>query len=95
MALIGEDTRRLKDLAGVGKATRGDFKVLGVKSVRDLARRDPDRLYTELCRRTGVTQDVCVLDVLRCAVAQAKDPALPQERRNWWWWSRQRKAGRV
>jgi nucleotidyltransferase/DNA polymerase involved in DNA repair len=95
MALILEDERELGDLAGIGQAMLGDFRVLGVQSVGDLARRDPDRLYAELCRLTGATHDICVLDTLRCAVAQAKDPGLPKEQRNWWWWSRQRKAGRI
>ncbi|MBM3757043.1 MAG: hypothetical protein FJW38_24045 [Acidobacteria bacterium] len=68
-----------------------DFDLLGVRSVSDLARRNPDALYLCLCDLTGVQQDPCVLDTLRCAVAQAKDPNLPAEQCNWWWWwSRQR-----
>jgi hypothetical protein len=49
-------------------------------------------LYRDLSKLTGRQQDICVLDVFRCAVAQAKDPALPAEQRQWWWWSRRRKA---
>jgi len=67
-----------------------DFDLLGVRSVSDLARRNPDALYLRLCDLTGVQQDPCVLDTLRCAVAQAKDPNLPPEQCDWWWWSRQR-----
>jgi len=67
-----------------------DFDLLGVRSVSDLARRNPDALYLRLCDLTGVRQDPCVLDTLRCAVAQAKDPNLPPEQCDWWWWSRQR-----
>ena len=67
-----------------------DLELLGVRSVSDLARRNPDALYLRLCDLTGVQQDPCVLDTLRCAVAQAKDPNLPAEQCNWWWWSRQR-----
>jgi hypothetical protein len=33
-----------------------------------------------------------VLDTFCCAVAQARDPGLPAEQRNWWYWSRLRKA---
>jgi hypothetical protein len=43
----------------------------------------------------GARQDPCVLDTFRCAVAQAQDPLLRPEQRNWWWWSRERKAGRL
>ena len=39
-------------------------------------------------------EDICVLDVFRCAVAQAKNPRLPAAQRNWWYWSRLRKSGR-
>lgn len=69
-----------------------DFDLLGVRSVSDLARRNPDALYLRLCDLTGVRQDPCVLDVFRCAVAQAKDPNLPADQCNWWWWSQQRLA---
>ncbi len=82
--------KRLRDLRGIGKAMLSDFDLLGIRSVSDLARRNPDALYLRLCDLTGVQQDPCVLDVFRCAVAQAKDPNLPAEQCNWWWWSRQR-----
>lgn len=85
--------RRLEDLSGIGLAMLADFERLGVKSVGDLARRDPRELYDRLCRITRTRQDPCVLDVLSCAVAQARDPRLPAARRRWWWWSRLRKAG--
>ena len=87
-----EDQRRLKDLAGIGPAFLKDFEVLGISSVAQLARRDGKRLYRELCRRTGTRMDPCVEDTLVCAVAQARNPDLPAEQRQWWYWSRIRKA---
>ena len=84
--------RRLQDLAGIGPAMLGDFELLRVASVDDLATRDPDELYRDLERLTKTRQDPCVLDTFRCAVAQARDPELPVEQRNWWYWSRLRKA---
>ena len=86
------DQRRLKDLAGIGPAFLKDFEVLGISSVSQLARRDGKRLYQELCRRTGTRMDPCVQDTLVCAVAQARNPDLPSEQRQWWSWSRIRKA---
>jgi hypothetical protein len=83
--------RQLRDLTGVGPAIERDLIALGVRTVPDLARRDGDELYADLCRLTGVKQDPCVLDTFRCAVAQASDPHLSLEQRNWWWWSQQRK----
>ena len=82
--------RRLKDLRGIGRAMLGDFEILGVNSVEQLAEKDPDELYHRLSRLTGKRQDPCVLDTFRCAVAQARDPLLAEEKRDWWYWSRVR-----
>ena len=88
-------TRTLRDLQGIGSAMLADFDILGIHSVQQLARNEPETLYEELCRRTGTRQDICVLDTFRCAVAQARNPRLPAARRQWWYWSRLRKAGRA
>lgn len=85
------DKRRLRDLAGVGRSIEADFHRLGIRSVPELAASEGDELYQRLCDITGARQDPCVLDTFRCAVAQARNPRLPEEQRNWWWWSRQRK----
>ena len=66
--------------------------MIHVGSVEQLAQQDPVVLYDDLCRLTGTPQDPCVLDTFRAAVAQARDPNLPAEQRNWWYWSRIRKA---
>ena len=87
-----KDTRTLADLVSVGPAMVQDFERLGVRSVAQLARRNPEQLYEELCRRTGQSQDICVLDTFRAAVAQARDPRLPVEQTQWWYWSRRRRA---
>lgn len=72
-----------------------DFQQLGIRSVAELAKQDPHDLYERLCHLTGVRQDPCVLDTFECAVAQARDPELPVEQRNWWFYSRRRKAAAV
>jgi hypothetical protein len=87
--------RRLRDLAGIGQSVESNLRLLGITTVDELARVSGDFLYSELCRATGVRQDPCVLDTFRCVVAQARNPALPVEERNWWWWSRQRKQGAI
>jgi hypothetical protein len=86
------ESRRLADLISVGPAMVRDFALLGVHSVTQLARRDPERLYQELGRMAPQHLDICVLDTFRAAVAQARDPYLPAEQRQWWWWSNKRKA---
>jgi hypothetical protein len=84
--------RRLQNLISVGPAIARDFELLGVRSVAQLARRNPEKLYEGLCRVTGQSQDICCLDVFRAAVAQARNPFLPAEQCQWWYWSRRRKA---
>ncbi len=85
----------MRDLAGIGKSIESNLRDLGVNTVSDLAQRNGDDLYRELCDKTGTRQDPCVLDTFRCAVEQARNPELPLEQRNWWWWSRERKASRI
>jgi len=85
------DDRQLKDLAGVGPATISDLRVLGIHSVAELSLEDGKELYDRLCQRTRKQHDICCLDVFRCAIAQARDPHLPAEQKNWWYWSALRK----
>ena len=86
-------TRKLRDLAGIGPSVEKDLQALGIQSVEQLAEADGRVLYDRLCELTETRQDPCVLDVFRCGVAQARNPHLSPEQRQWWWWSRQRKAG--
>ena len=87
----GEE-QHLSDLVSIGPAMLRDFELLGVRTVAQLARRNPEKMYEKLCQVTGQTQDICCLDVFRAVVAQAKNPNLPIEQRLWWHWSRKRKA---
>jgi hypothetical protein len=84
--------RKLKDLVSIGPAMLRDFELLGIASVAQLSRQKPEKLYEKLCQITGQPQDICCLDVFCTAVAQAQDPLLPPEQRQWWYWSRRRKA---
>jgi nucleotidyltransferase/DNA polymerase involved in DNA repair len=87
--------RELGELISIGPAMLRDFERLGVRSVKQLAKQNPQKLYRKLCRVTGQAQDICVLDVFSAAVAQARNPRLPAERCQWWWWSRKRKERRA
>ena len=86
--------RELGDLISIGPAMLRYFELLGIRSVAELARRNPQRMYERMERTTGQRQDPCVLDTFCAAVAQAKNPRLPAEQCQWWWWSRKRKAGK-
>jgi len=85
------EKRRLKDLVSVGPAMLRDFELLGIRSVKELARQKPESLYERLCRVTGKRQDICVFDTFSAAVAQARNPRLPAAQCPWWYWSRRRK----
>lgn len=87
-----KDNRKLQDLGSIGKAMLEDFSVLGINSVAELSKKDPDKLYKKLCELTGVRHDVCVLDTFHCAVAQAKNPDLSKKQRQWWYYSQLRKS---
>ncbi len=86
--------RQLADLISIGPAMLRDFELLGIRSVLQLAKQEPKRMYERLNRATGQRQDPCVLDTFCAAVAQARNPRLPAEQCQWWYWSRKRKSER-
>jgi len=69
-----------------------DFEILGIRTVAELSKANGATLYERLNEITGTRQDPCVLDTFRCAVAQARNPRLPEAQKDWWYWSRLRKA---
>ena len=102
--------RQLRELRGVGAATLRDLTRLGVTSVEQLALQSHTALYARLNEHykaarargeyagvagLGPELDACVLDTLECAIAQARNRALPPEECNWWWYSRRRKAAQA
>ncbi|PWT90897.1 MAG: hypothetical protein C5B55_09005 [Blastocatellia bacterium] len=89
------EERQLKDLVSIGPAMLEDFGLLGINTVAQLRKRSPQRMYQQLCRLKGKRIDLCCFDVFVAAVAQAKDPYLPIEQRQWWYWSKVRKARTV
>lgn len=80
----------LEALPAVGPSIAADLRRLGVRSIRDLARRDPERLYERLNRITGERQDPCVLYTFRCAVYAARTPKPAPALRLWWNWKDRR-----
>lgn len=83
--------RELGDLISIGPAMLRDFEMLGIRSVSQLAKQNPQRMYEKMERMTGQRQDPCVLDTFCAAVAQARNPRLTAEKCQWWWWSQKRK----
>jgi len=87
-------TRELGDLISIGPAMLRDFELLGIRSVAQLAKQDPERMYEKLGRVARQHQDICVLDTFCAAVAQARNLRLPADRCEWWWWSKKRKTAK-
>ncbi|MDE2384255.1 MAG: Mitomycin resistance protein mcrB [Alphaproteobacteria bacterium] len=58
----------------------GDFEMLGISSVAQLAREDADELYTRISLLTGARHDPCVHDTFAAAIHQARTG----EALNWW-----------
>jgi hypothetical protein len=80
----------LQQLPGVGPSIAADLQRLGVRSLKDLARRDPERMYARLCEITGQKQDPCVLYTFRCAVYAARTLRPEPELLKWWNWKGRR-----
>lgn len=68
------------------EATSGDLIRLGVRSIDELATRDPRELYEELCDIQRTRLDPCVLYVFRCAVYYASTDEPEPELTRWWNW---------
>jgi hypothetical protein len=81
------DVLTLAKLKNVGPATLSDFHTLGISTVAQLAKREAFELYDELCTRTGVRHDPCVIDVFMATISQAQgNPG-----RVWWHFTPRRK----
>jgi hypothetical protein len=83
--------RELGDLISIGPAMLRDFELLRIRSVAQLAKQNPQKMYEKLGHAARQHQDICVLDTFCAAVAQAKNPRLAAEKCEWWWWSKKRK----
>lgn len=53
----------LQKIPGVGKSIAEDLRNLGIKQVNDLCNRNPEDLYSDLCKRMGKPIDRCLLYV--------------------------------
>ncbi|MDI9403439.1 MAG: helix-hairpin-helix domain-containing protein, partial [Limnohabitans sp.] len=62
----------LSTLANVGKATLGDFALLGIRTRAQLARRNAYRLYERLCDLTAQRHDPCVIDVFLATISECR-----------------------
>ena len=78
--------KTLQRIPGIGPSLAQDLVDLGIRSVSALRRRNPERLYEQLCTLRSQHQDRCVLYVFRCAVYFASEESPDPERLKWWNW---------
>lgn len=83
---VGEASRPVQSIPGVGPSIARDLRRVGVREVADLRGANPERLYAELCRRVGHHVDRCVLYVFRCAVYYASEREHDPQLLKWWNW---------
>jgi nucleotidyltransferase/DNA polymerase involved in DNA repair len=81
--MMNEPTKELQTIPGVGKSIACDLADVGIRHVRDLKGRDPERLYHKLNVLRGRHIDRSVRCAVYFASAEKHDPALLK----WWNWS--------
>lgn len=86
MASRQASLKELQTVPGVGKRIAQDLWNIGIRTVNDLKRKDPERLYFDMCRFQGQQIDRCMLYVMRCAVYYASTPNPNPEKLLWWKW---------
>lgn len=77
----------LSSLKNVGPAMRRDFRRLGIETIEQLAKQDPDKLYERLSAISADRVDPCVHDVFSATIHQARTG----EPVPWWNYSAARK----
>ena len=78
--------KEFRTIPGVGKSIAQDLWDLNLRSLRDIARSDPEELYDELCRLRGGPIDRCMLYVFRCAHYFVSEKKHDPELLKWWNW---------
>ncbi|MEO8447777.1 MAG: helix-hairpin-helix domain-containing protein [bacterium] len=76
----------LQKIPSIGKACSEDLWNIGIRSISDLKNKNPQMLYKKLNSITGLTHDICMLYIFRCAVYFASEKKHGKEKLNWWYW---------
>lgn len=79
--------QQLTDLPNIGKAGASDLRLLGIERPEQLAGQCPYSMYRQLCEKTGVRHDPCVIDVF-LSVTRFIAGEEPQP---WWFYTDERK----
>jgi hypothetical protein len=82
-----QSIKELTIIPGVGKSLATDLWNIGIESIADLKRQNPEKLYDLSNAFAGTIQDRCVLYVFRCAVYYADTPTDEHEAEKLKWWN--------
>ncbi len=81
-----EVLRNLREIPGVGKSIAEDLWQLNIRSVNGLRKKNPERMYEQMCKIQKTRIDPCLLYVFRCAVYYASTKNPNPELLQWWKW---------
>lgn len=79
-----EVLKELQQIPGVGPSIALDLWNLDIRTIADLAKKDPEKMYRDLCRIQNTHLDRCLLYVFRCAVYYASEKHHDPKLLKWW-----------
>lgn len=77
----------LTDLPNIGKASEEDLIMLGINMPEDLIGLCPYQMHDQLCSKTGIQHEVCVIDVF-ISITRFMEGDEPKP---WWKYTNERK----
>ncbi len=80
-----EILKELQKLPNTGPRVAEDIYSLGYRSLADMKRADPDKMYAKLEKLAGAHVDRCMLYVCRALVYMAKHPDYNKKDVSWWY----------
>lgn len=80
--------KQLKTIPGIGKSIANNLYDIGIRSVEDLAGKNPESLFELSNAYVGSVQDRCLLYCFRCAVyfSETEQVERDPEKLKWWNW---------
>ena len=86
-AKTAAEVLELEAIPNIGPAVAGYLGQVGIQAPADLRGQDPYVLFQQLCTKTGVNHDPCLLDTFIAATRFMEGaPPLP-----WWRYTKERK----
>ena len=84
---VRKDIHTINEIPNIGPATARNLALLNIFTPSELIRKDPYKMYDDLCQITRSTHDPCVIDVFISAVRFMEG----EPSRKWWYYTPERK----